>query len=84
MVFLGSPSGLESQPAFVYFGAQWGGAQGVLIGQAVGSVIVGAASLWLCFHMIEKSSGDSGPLPGPRNKPFNLRIPLWPQTNTRG
>ncbi len=69
---------------FVYFGALWAGAPGVLIGQAAGSVIVGIASVALSLHMLRKCSGADGPLPGPRVKPFNLKIPLWPQTNTRG
>jgi hypothetical protein len=48
---------------FVYFGALWAGAPGVLIGQAAGSVIVGIASIALSLHMLRKCSGDDGPLP---------------------
>ena len=69
---------------FVYIGAQVAGAAGVLAGQALGSVVTGIVALWLSFHMVGKVSGDDGPLPGPGKKPFNLRIPIWPQTNTRG
>ena len=69
---------------FVYFGASIAGAPGVLIGQAAGTVIVGVASIALSLHMLKKCSGDDGPIPGPRKKPFNLRIPVWPQTSTRG
>ena len=69
---------------FVYFGAKYGGAPGVLAGQAIGTVIVGVTALIICIYMIRKCSGDDGPIPGPRKKPFNPRIPVWPQTNSRG
>ena len=69
---------------FVYVGAQWAGATGVLIGQAAGTAIIGVSALFLSFYMVNRCSGDVGPKPGPRKKPFNLRIPVWPLTNTRG
>ena len=69
---------------FVYIGAYFAGAAGVLAGQAIGSVVTGIAALWVSFYMVRKVSGDDGPVPGPGKNPFNLRIPIWPQTNTRG
>ena len=48
----------------------------------LGEIELAAAALSL--HMLKKCSGDDGPIPGPRKKPFNLRIPVWPQTSTRG
>ena len=39
---------------FVYFGAQVQGAQGVLIGQAIGGAIFGAASIAVCLMTITK------------------------------
>jgi Na+-driven multidrug efflux pump len=69
---------------FVYFGAKYAGAPGVLAGQAIGTVIVGITALIICIYMIKKCSGKDGPVPGPRKKLFNPRIPIWPQTNSRG
>lgn len=40
---------------FVYFGAQFWGAQGVLIGQMAGGVIVAMISWWLALRTIEKA-----------------------------
>lgn len=40
---------------FVYFGAQWWGAQGVLIGQMAGGVIVAIASLLLARHVMAQA-----------------------------
>ena len=67
---------------FVYIGAMWYGAGGVLIGQALGTSLVGLAGIFWCFRMINRC-GDR-PRPGPRKKPFNPRIHLWPQSDTRG
>jgi Na+-driven multidrug efflux pump len=69
---------------FVYFGAILAAAPGVLIGQAAGTVIVGSLAIVFCLYMVRKCSGADGPRPGPRTKPFNPKIPIWPQSNTRG
>lgn len=37
---------------FVILGAMWGGAPGVLIGQAVGGVFFGCLGLWLAYRLI--------------------------------
>ena len=40
---------------FVYFGAQWWGAQGVLIGQMAGGAIVAIVSLMLARHVMSQA-----------------------------
>lgn len=69
---------------FVYFGANFGGFQGVLIGQALGTIVIGMIAIVMCFKMVNKCNTGDIPKSGPRKKPFNPKIPLWPQTNTRG
>ncbi|ARD22811.1 MATE family efflux transporter [Shewanella japonica] len=39
---------------FVYFGAQIGGVYGVLIGQAVGSILFGIGGVWVGYRLIDK------------------------------
>lgn len=39
---------------FVYYGAEYYGAQGVLIGQAIGGAIFGAISIVACLHTVTK------------------------------
>ncbi|GLS84241.1 MATE family efflux transporter [Paraferrimonas haliotis] len=39
---------------FVYFGGLYGGAEGVLIGQALGAVIFGVAGVWMAFTLIAR------------------------------
>ncbi|MCL1068340.1 MATE family efflux transporter [Shewanella olleyana] len=39
---------------FVYFGAQIGGVYGVLIGQALGSILFGLGGVWVGYRLIEK------------------------------
>ncbi|MCL1124340.1 MATE family efflux transporter [Shewanella surugensis] len=39
---------------FVYFGAQWGGIQGVLIGQALGSIVFGIVGIWMAYRLVDK------------------------------
>ena len=39
---------------FVYFGAQWGGVYGVLIGQVLGSVIFGVAGVLMAYRLVDK------------------------------
>lgn len=69
---------------FVYAGSQIAGASGVLIGQAIGTSITGLAAVFMCFQILKRCEGTDGPSTGTRKKPFNLRIPIWPQTETRG
>lgn len=42
---------------FVYFGAQWGGVYGVLIGQAIGSIIFGVLGVLMAYRLVEKVRG---------------------------
>ncbi len=68
---------------FVYLGGVLGQFEGVLIGQAVGTVVTGTIALIICFKMVHRCLRMNAPT-GNREKPFNPKIPLWPQTNTRG
>jgi hypothetical protein len=38
----------------VYFGAQIGGVYGVLIGQALGSILFGLGGVWVGYRLIDK------------------------------
>ncbi|WP_076537368.1 MATE family efflux transporter [Shewanella sp. UCD-KL21] len=47
---------------FVYFGAQMGGVYGVLIGQAVGSILFGVGGVWLGYRLVGKlQAASQGP-----------------------
>lgn len=48
---------------FVYFGAQYWGAKGVLIGQMAGGVLVAIASYILAQHILKKAEDDQIPEP---------------------
>lgn len=39
---------------FVYFGAQWGDAAGVIIGQALGGMITAIIAVWVAFRLIKR------------------------------
>ncbi|MCK8046007.1 MATE family efflux transporter [Shewanella sp. 1CM18E] len=39
---------------FVYFGAQWGGVYGVLVGQAIGSIIFGVLGVVVAYRLVDK------------------------------
>ncbi|MGS0677291.1 MATE family efflux transporter [Shewanella sp. 125m-1] len=39
---------------FVYFGAQWGGVYGVLVGQAIGSIIFGVLGVIVAYRLVDK------------------------------
>ena len=68
---------------FVWIGAKWGGAAGVLIGQAVGGIFFGLLGLWLGFRLIaayEKGAAD--PEKGSRVKLMRER-PASPLSSPR-
>ncbi|WP_299574867.1 MATE family efflux transporter [uncultured Shewanella sp.] len=44
---------------FVYFGAQIGGVYGVLIGQALGSILFGLGGVWVGYRLIDKITAKS-------------------------
>ena len=51
---------------FVWFGAQWFGAEGVLAGQMIGGVFIAAISWWLAYRMFDQISLEGVPdLNGP-------------------
>ncbi len=39
---------------FVHFGAQWGGVEGVLIGQVIGSILFGTLGVWSAYRLVDK------------------------------
>lgn len=83
----------------VYLGALWGGHTGVLLGQAAASVIVGAATIWICFHLIARMAANqdtnrqidmNAEIDGDNLLPivakensFQWRFPAWPTSNSR-
>ena len=69
---------------FVYVGALLAEGSGVLIGQAIGTVITGVLAIVLCFRLLRRCDQPGEVQAGPKKKPFNLRIPIWPQSETRG
>ncbi|MCL1048400.1 MATE family efflux transporter [Shewanella abyssi] len=42
---------------FVYFGALWGGVHGVLVGQAIGSIIFGVLGVLMAYRLVDKVRG---------------------------
>lgn len=43
---------------FIWLGAKWGGAKGVLLGQSIGVAFFGTASVWVAFRVIKKLSTE--------------------------
>ncbi|MCG9697072.1 MATE family efflux transporter [Shewanella sp. Isolate11] len=39
---------------FVYYGAQWGGVEGVLVGQVIGSILFGTLGVWTAYRLVDK------------------------------
>ena len=69
---------------FVYFGAMIGGAPGVLAGQAIGSVCVGTLAIFAGFKIVNRCAKSEEPIVMRKPKPFNPKVPNWPQTDARG
>ncbi len=69
---------------FVLVGAAWGGAPGVLIGQAIGGVLFGILGLWLAYRLVDAyESGGSDPDKGYRFPVMRKRAEA-PFTSPRG
>ena len=69
---------------FVWFGAQWAGAPGVIIGQAVGGVFFGILGLWLAFRLIDAyETGQADPEKGGKISLMRPR-PTPPLSSPRG
>ncbi len=66
---------------FVYFGALIAGAEGVLVGQALGSVLFGILTYWYCRRLIQRCAG--GQTKPKRKTGFLRRFPLWPYSSNR-
>ncbi len=58
------------------------GAKGVIIGQAIGPVMVSLTAIWACHHIINKVSHGGNP-PTDNHKPQKrfIRMPLWPSSS---
>ncbi|MCE9679494.1 MATE family efflux transporter [Shewanella sp. AS1] len=39
---------------FVYFGAQWGGVEGVLVGQVLGAIIFAFLGVWTAYRLVDR------------------------------
>ncbi|GLP94802.1 MATE family efflux transporter [Paraferrimonas sedimenticola] len=48
---------------FVYLGGLWGGAVGVLVGQAIGAALFGVAGVWAAYTLVNKISECEEPEP---------------------
>ena len=57
---------------FVILGAQWGGAPGVVIGQAMGGIFFGMLGLWLAYRLVAAYRDDKADPDTPWRPPF------WP------
>jgi len=69
---------------FVYFGAIWAGAPGVIIGQALGGILFALLGVWLVFRLIRAfESGDADPEKGFKTKLMRPR-PTPPFSSPRG
>ena len=68
---------------FVWLGASWGGASGVLIGQAIGGIFFGVIGVWLGFRLINAyESGNANPEKGSTIKLMRPR-PSPPMSSPR-
>ena len=69
---------------FVWYGAKWGGAPGVVVGQAVGGIAFAVIAVWLVYRLVDDyeagradpAKGSTVPLMRPRSTP--------PFSNPRG
>lgn len=66
----------------VYTLSHFYGAKGVIIGQAIGPVLVSLAAVWTCHKVINRISDDDPPADKPRRRGF-ARPPLWPTSSAR-
>ena len=67
---------------FVYLGAYFAGAQGVLAGQAIGSIVFGVLTYYFCKKLINNCA-DNEIEPGQKKSSFLRRFPLWPYSSNR-
>ena len=69
---------------FVWLGAKWGGAAGVVVGQAAGAVGFAIIGVWLSFRLINAyESGNADPNKGGKI-PFTRPRPTPPFSSPRG
>lgn len=66
----------------VYLLAHFYGAKGVIIGQAIGPVLVSVVAVIVCQRVIVRVSNEETTPPKPRRKGF-ARPPLWPSSSSK-
>ncbi len=67
---------------FVYVGAYLADAKGVLAGQAIGSVVFGLITYWICRKLISDCAHNVIK-PGLKKPVYLRRFPLWPYSSNR-
>ena len=67
---------------FVYGGAYFAGAKGVLAGQAIGSIVFGLLTYWFCRKLIHGCANNEVK-PEEKKLSFLRRFPLWPYSSNR-
>ncbi len=69
---------------FIWFGARWGGASGVVIGQYAGAIIFAVIGVWLIQYLVKGYEVGSIPVKGKTVKPLTPARPIPPLTSPRG
>ena len=69
---------------FVYFGAQYFGASGVIAGNMAGAVLFGLASVIVCYRLIHQVELHGEAALKSTTPRLTKRIPIWPFSTPRG
>lgn len=69
---------------FVYIGAQYYGASGVIAGNMTGAFIFGLASVFVCYRLISLVEREGEAALATERPRLTRRIPLWPFSTPRG
>jgi len=69
---------------FVYFGAEYFGAAGVITGNMAGAIIFGLTSVLVCYRLIANLEKHGEAALANRTPRLTRRIPLWPFSTPRG
>ncbi len=67
----------------VYTLSYFYGAKGVIIGQAIGPVLVTIVAVWACHHVINSVSNDGGNPPADKPSRRFIRMPLWATSSAK-
>ncbi|GLS90854.1 MATE family efflux transporter [Psychromonas marina] len=68
---------------FVYFGGQWYGALGVVMGQAVGSILFGIIAWLWAQRILNRLQPTSSAIEAEDEQPMNSALPLTPFCSSR-